>query len=474
MDNTEQSQPKTTALIYLEADNHTRHRSLGVFTTTCVDFDKPHNGPAGYIYTDRGIVTRKVALALNAKYLKPDTTSERSIYVSSAMKPEDILKLTLIIIKDLIEVKTADVLKVYTSNDIITYVINNIEGNVSRIRDLELQRKKNVKYRRALELIEYLSAVRKEGIEIEVITLLHSGNQVGSGKAMFLANIASNIEKCIETTIPYVNLKDHWKGFVLKEPLLAMRYGLIYTSNYQDGVTYLADPGNLLYNIGMRSGKTCYGVAITDKVHGSVGELINESVKQIDHPALLIINLDNVYNKNVNMALTQYGSKATRYGDNLDFNLNYIVDNLPLMQETYPVNMTVSGYDTCAEMEVILRSYMNGTLENGDLHDVATLDITDQFYTDGKLKADIRQKGPIHKINIGTIISEQDRNLILKFGGSIPAINAVGKLGGKDTKVTLVVWATDKLKTTHKYLMIWETKNGKAIYGNVDTAIIYK
>ena len=474
MENTEQDAAPTTALVYIEADTHDRHRSVGVFTTICEDADKPQNGPAGYIYTDRGIVTRKVATSLEAKYLKPDTTTERSTYVGKAMLPEHMLDVVLEAIKELVASKCSKTLRIYTTDPVVTYVINNVEGDGQRIHNLELERKKNKKYDSALNLLEYMLTENKKGLDIQIVPLLNNGNQIGASKASFLANIATNVERCSDTAIPYANLKDHWKGFVLKEPLLAMRYGLVYTSDYEDGVTYLADPGNLLYNIGMRSGKTCYGVAITDKVQGSVGALINSSVEQINHPALLIINLDNMYNKNVNMALTQYGAGATRYGDNLDFNLNYIIDNLPLMQETYPVNMTVSGYDTCAKMEEVLREYMDGSFEDGSRAHARTLDITEQFYTNGKLNPDIRQKGSIHKIEIGDMVSDRSRNLILKFGGSIPSINAVGRLASRETKVHLLTWATDEDRHTHKYLMVWETKTGKAIYGNVDTAVIYK
>jgi len=192
---------------------------------------------------------------------------------------------------------------------------------------------------------------------------------------------------------------------------------------------------------------------------------------QRDIVELAIARLDIAYKPAVYQRIRQVGDKALIP---IKSNGSLITPNDDLVTKTLdPPRLAMEAVNTFANME----RQLNGLLENTLGKHVDVIDITDTFYG-RELKGKTKEVVSLHKhitnttptLDIPTEFKGQTVTLKLVLGVDIPQRNALAKLAGEDTRVSVLVMADGPL--AYSFATVFQTAQGSAIYQSPYTRFV--
>lgn len=463
-------------VIFIEGKREGNLHSVGIHVMSGVEVDTFIAGPAGYVCTSLGYLKRVTYLkkkSQGAVLIKPYKFIEECVVVTADELPESIVTSKVLM-------AYLDTLY-YSPNDSYTFVTLDISLMAAF---LDTRMGKGRKYRAAersgkamgklfMKLVDTMSLKRESPMLFT--TSMDGLDHVGAGKADFLSNIGVNINECVKEEFVDKRCDDYWKFKVLKNPLLALRYIVISTTDPDREYLRLATPEKDIYNIGKVAGLTCYGVAKVKNLGDYTDVLINDVYAKVKKSAVILIDINAVYNKATFSALHQYHTRAIKANPNKRYAVNFIKDDVPLVEQVLPTNMTLRGFEQTTLIKRMLDKFINEKLDASK--EEHFLDVTSQIYNaKGKIHAEVRSLGGVLNLNLGQLPSKRSKrkNIKIKYklGNSLPTLSAIGQLGKPSTIVTFVAWY-ERGSNIYSHILIWDTVDGYAAFGNTDTNKLY-
>jgi len=331
----------------------------------------------------------------------------------------------------------SDVEKIYLKLD-SSYAIsyyNKVIKNEPIVANPEYE----VKIRRSLDNID---------IPIEIIKVDgHSGN-LGNDRADLLSNLGrlKNLRNETERTLLIKTRNEYWDGYKEREPFLRTKLifnfgelpnldskkpSFLYMTNYKDETELGKKGDDIIYQI-------YYGIN-DDPGLLSIMEFLDKFFNILKVP--YVINLDNVYNKQVYKNIELYG-KDYILENKIGLYKILTIDNLVLAKQIYPPGLSFIVENNFKNMETLFKKY----LINPDQPDknVKVKNITDLLYEKdkkGKMKLKkeyVNDKGVI-TVDVKDIIPDMKYKLKLRFKYDLPIRNTLKKIENWSPRVDLVI-----------------------------------
>lgn len=464
-------------VIFIETTLEDGLHSVGIHTMSGTETENFVNGPAGYVCSTAGYIKRNAYPAKQKAgfvLIDPETYTEECIVSRHKDPVRNVITGEAMI--DLIDTLTCT--KEYSYTIITTDP--NLVGVISSVKCSDggrlLSKAQNSNTPAAKVFLKvYHHLMKKRESNITYLTGVDGLDLVGSSKASFLATIGANSNANMVQEFVVEENPLYWKSASKKNPLLALRYIVMSTLDPDRDYIRLATPDKDIYNIGKVAGLTCYGVARLSNLNDYTDVLIKDVYDKVKKSAVVLLDINAVYNKGTSSALEQYRTQVISQHPSNNYEVRFIKDDVPLVEQVSPTNMTLRGFEQTTLIKKMLDKFIEGKLDAGK--EEHHIDVTDQIYTEkGKVLPFIRAQGGILNLKMGKLPSKRSTRKTIKIrfklGNALPTLNAIGQLGSPKTKVTFITWY-EQGSNVFSHILAWETPDGYAAFGNTDTNKLY-
>jgi ribonuclease HI len=361
---------------------------------------------------------------------------------------------------------------IYTDSDSIVRIINDDKLRMSLVGEVVKNNGKKIKYQDLwAEFIELLNIIRSK-TDINIRWVKGHSDQLGNQFADVLATLGlryalAGVEGITHEVSPQ---QGYWKYEVEKNPLINLKRLYFRTDDTESKTIYMSNPKEDEL-IGRRLAESCYAVvnlATEDSVLNTVRSVYGSVMDQ--YSTLAMVRLDKLYSKRPHQYIAKHGIMAlVQKFKKGKFMFNFL-DDVLLTEELYPAALSIRAMENFEFLSEVLKNYTTG-FSNTDI-DYKLFDITDYFYTDETVNADLRLAD---RVKITKPFDLDGKEVMVDYyinlGIDVLERNSLKRLEKEGTRIYLVVWRSGP--TVLNYGTILDCKLGNGIWSNYFSNKIY-